>query len=44
MNENLVEYQRLDIDGVVREETLHIGDPITYYDQDMGIFIAIIGK
>ena len=44
MNENLVEYQRLALDGVVRAETLHIGNLRTYYGQDMGILIAIIGK
>ena len=44
LTENLVEYQRLALDGAVRAETLHIGDPITYNGQDMGSLIAIIGK
>ena len=44
MTENLVEYQRLTLGGVVRAETLYIGNTSTYDGQDMGNLIAIIDK
>ena len=44
MTENLVEYHRLTLEGVVGAETLHFGDPRTYDGQDMGNLIAIIDK
>ena len=41
---NLGEYQRITNDGIVRIETLHNGEPITYYCHCIGILIALVGN